>query len=270
MDNPKRTTVARKSPSYRVRGSGPVLIYVAGLDGSGELLFKQLTGLESSYRVVTFRLREDGDFSYDDLVADIDAIIQDLGEPRATILGESFGGTVALSFALGRPDRVERLVVVNSFPRFYGRIRIRLAAWIANKLPFGLIWFARAGFSLLGLMADGVNKEDRRRFFAAIKTVRKGGYARRLALIAEFDIEDHLSKISTPTLFIAGDRDLLIPSVREARKMAAQMPNASVTVVEGAGHACLMGERVDLAEILTRWRKGDGSAQIGVVPERRT
>jgi 3-oxoadipate enol-lactonase len=242
--------VTNDIPPYRVEGSGPLLIYIPGLDGTGELFFKQGPLLAESYRVVTFRSREGGGFSYDDLTDDVAAIIEDNEESRATILGESFGGTVAFSFALRYPAMVERMVVVNSFPRFRRRLQIRLGAWLASVLPLSTTWLARSGASFLGLLADGVRPEDRRRFFAAIRTVKRESYARRLKLIAEFNVEDRLHEIQAPTLFIAGEKDLLIPSVREARAMARRMPRAVVRVIEGAGHACLMGNRVNLARIL--------------------
>jgi len=237
-------------PKYKVEGSGPLLIYVAGLDGTGELFFKQAGALARSYRVVTFRSREQGRFTYDDLVNDIAAIIHDQGEEQATILGESFGGTVALSFALRYPKMIERLIVINSFPRFRRRLQIKLGAWLASTLPFGLLWPLRRAGNILGLLVDSVRREDREVFWKAISSVSPNGYARRLQLIAEFDVESRLSDIKTPALFIAGDRDLLIPSVREAHLMAAWMPNATVRVIKGAGHACLMGDRVNLAAIL--------------------
>jgi len=235
---------------YKVGGSGPVLIYVSGLDGTGQLFFKQAPQLVRSYRVVTFRSREHGRFAYQDLTDDLAAIIRDLSAEKATIVGESFGGTVALSFALRYPEMVERLVVINSFPRFRSRWRIRLAAALTASLPFSLFQPARRAANLLGLHRDGVSREDRRRFWQAIRTVSPEGYSRRLQLIAEFDIEDRLPEIKTPTLFIAGDRDLLIPSARQARAMAERMANATVKIIRGAGHACLLGDRVRLDELL--------------------
>lgn len=237
-------------PKYKVEGSGPLLIYNAGLDGTGELFFKQAGALARSYRVVTFRSREEGLFTYDDLVNDVAAIIRDQSEEQATILGESFGGTVALSFALRYPKMTERLIVVNSFPRFRRRLQIKLGVMLASTLPFGLLWPLRRAGNILGLLVDGVRREDREVFWKAISSVSPNGYARRLQLIAEFDVESSLPEIKTPALFIAGDRDLLIPSVIEAHAMATRMPNAAVKVIEGAGHACLMGDRVNLAAIL--------------------
>jgi pimeloyl-ACP methyl ester carboxylesterase len=157
-------------------------------------------------------------------------------------------------FALRYPQMVERLVVINSFPRFRKRLSIKLAAWLASVLPFKLILPVRLASCMLGLLSDGVAREDRSRFFKAIHTVKKEGYARRLRLIAELDIENRLSEIQAPTLFIAGEKDLLLPSADEARRMAGRIPNAQVRIIKGAGHACLMGSRVRLAEIIAEWR----------------
>lgn len=243
---------AARTP-HQTQGSGPLLIYIPGLDGTGELLFKQAPALSRSFRVVTYRSRDGQAFTYDELTDDVARIIRDLGEARATLLGESFGGTVALSFALRYPEMLERLIVVNSFARFPGRMRIKLAAMLAGALPFQALRPARLAASLLGLYVDGVSRDDRRRFFQAIRSVNGDSYARRLKLIAELDLVRRLPEIQTPTLFISGEKDLLIPSAREARSMASRMPNADVKVIPRAGHACLMGDRVRLADILTLW-----------------
>lgn len=243
-------TTRVRATQYRVEGSGPLLIYVPGLDGTGQLFFKQAPLLARVHRVVTFRSREHGRFTYEDLADDLAAIIQDLGEQRATILGESFGGTVTLNFALRHPRMVERLVVINSFPRFRKRFKIKLGVMLASGLPFRLLWLVRRAANLLGLFVDGVRREDRRLFWEAIRTVNHEAYARRLQLISDLDIENRLSEIQAPTLFIAGDRDLLIRSVKEADAMAARMQNAKVKIIKGAGHVCLLGSRVNLAEIL--------------------
>ena len=256
MSNTEATRTLRHAGlagcSYTVEGTGPLLVYIPGLDGTGELFFKQKPYLIGSYRVASIHLCDRGKFTYDDLTDDVAAVIHELGEERAIVLGESFGGTVALSFALRYPGLIERLIVINSFPRFRDRLRIRLAALLAPIVPFRATWLLRAAASALGLYIDGVRGEDRRRFFKAIRTVTQEGYARRLQLIADLDIEDRLSQIRVPTLFVAGDKDLLVPSVREAKRMAKQVPNAEVKVVKGAGHACLLGNKLRVADLLAR------------------
>ena len=240
-------------PRYRIKGDGPLLVYVAGLDGTGEMLFKQAPELSRSYRVVTYRSRDSGRFTYEDLADDVAAIIENTRERRATIVAESFGGGVALTFALRHPSLIERLALVNTFSRFRQRVKIHLAARLASIVPFSLLCYARNKGNAIGLLVDNITGEDRERFFDIISTVEREGYARRLQLISELDLDDRLSEIEAPTLIIAGEKDLLIRSVREARLMAARMPNATVKVVKGAGHACLLGSRVNLARILADW-----------------
>ncbi len=239
-------------PEYRIEGNGPVLIYIPGLDGTGELFFKQSPGLVRTHRVVTFRLREHGSFTYDDLADDVAAIISAIGERRATLVAESFGGGVALTFALRYPAMIEQLVLVNTFARYRERVRIRLGARLASILPFQLLWYLRKSADLLGLLVDDVAVKDRSRFFEAIRTVKREAYARRLKLICDLDIEDRLSEIETPTLIIACEKDLVVRSTREARLMAACLPNATVKIFKDAGHACLLGSQVHLDEILAR------------------
>ncbi|HEY7543437.1 MAG TPA: alpha/beta hydrolase, partial [Blastocatellia bacterium] len=147
-----------------------------------------------------------------------------------------------------------RLVIVNSFPRYRQRIKIHLAAWLAARVPFSFAWPVRKFASLIGLFVDRVPSQDRRRFFEATRTIVGQAYARRLQLIAELDIEDRLSEIKAPTLLIGCKKDLLVRSVNEAHIMAARIPNAQVRIFEDSGHACLMGDRVCLAEVVKEWR----------------
>ena len=203
--------------------------------------------------MVTFRSRSGRDFGYDDLASDVAAIIDQAGAERATVVGESFGGTVALWFALKFPTMLDRLVIVNSFPRFHGRLRIALAAALARWLPFRITWAARLVSNSLGLFIDGVSDESRRKFFNVMKTVDGQAYARRLQLIRGFDVEAQLARIHAPVLLIAANRDIVVPSTAEAAAMAARMPNATIRIVESAGHAVLLGDRFRLLDALEEW-----------------
>ena len=93
---------ARSCPGYRLSGAGPLLVNVPGLDGTGELIFKQMPALLEHYCVATFRLRESGDFTYTDLAADLAAIIRDVGEEHATVVGERNAGSIVPGSPIGR------------------------------------------------------------------------------------------------------------------------------------------------------------------------
>jgi pimeloyl-ACP methyl ester carboxylesterase len=248
--------VADHKPVYTLhnrRPDLPLLVYVTGLDGTGELFYKQLPTLTENYRVVTFRLRDDPRATYNDLADDIATILDDLGEPTATIVGESFGGSVVLYFALIYPKRVERLVIVNSFPHYRRRIRIRLAAFLSSILPARFVIPFRLASATLGLLVDGVTREDRKKILQVLRSVEMKSYARRLQLIAEVNIADRLVEIHAPTLLIATERDLLVPSVREAQEMHSRMPQATVKILKRKGHACLLRDDVRLSDLLKEW-----------------
>jgi pimeloyl-ACP methyl ester carboxylesterase len=191
------------------------------------------------------------------------AIIGEMGESSATIVAESFGGGVALVFALNYPQMVSRLVIVNSFPRYRERSKINLACRLSRVLPFRVVWPFRKLSNFIGLLVDRVPVEDRRRFFQTVSTIVEEGYRRRLQLIAELDIEERLPLISAPTLLVACRKDLLVRSIREARLMASALPNASVKIFEGSGHACLLGDSVKLADLIAEWESvTDGERAI--------
>jgi pimeloyl-ACP methyl ester carboxylesterase len=111
-----------------IRGEGPAVVLVPGMNGTGELFYRQVPRLERSYRVATYSLREDAE-SLDELAADLARIVEIVApvDRRAIVVGESFGGAVALTFALSYPEHVRALVILNSFPHFAPQLRLRLA-----------------------------------------------------------------------------------------------------------------------------------------------
>jgi len=241
---------------YRVEGDGPLLVSLPGIDGTGDLFYKQTPGLAARYQVALIKLPDDRDFTYKDIADDVAATIRELGHQRATVVGESFGGTVALWFALLHPGLVERLVIVNSFPRFRKRALLWAGLMLAHYAPRGYVWMVRSAGNSIGLRLDGVAREDRRRFYKAVRSIKLEGYARRLELIRELDISDRISEINVPVLLIAAGRDLLVSSAWEAALMAARMPKATVRIVPGAGHACLLGDKVSISDLLEEWIRG--------------
>jgi pimeloyl-ACP methyl ester carboxylesterase len=60
--------------------------------------------------------------------------------------------------------------------------------------------------------------------------------------------------LAAPVLFLAGDRDVLVPSVQQAELMQSLAPRAAMRILEGHGHTCLMAPDIDLAAILDEWR----------------
>ncbi|MGH9763880.1 MAG: alpha/beta fold hydrolase, partial [Blastocatellia bacterium] len=93
-------------------------------------------------------------------------------------------------------------------------------------------------------------------------------YIRRLELIAQVYLDNRLSEIKAPTLFVAAERDIVVPSLSEARFMASRVARSTIRVIKGAGHACMLGSKVSLASILADWTKEQGQGSVGPAAAR--
>jgi pimeloyl-ACP methyl ester carboxylesterase len=58
-----------------------------------------------------------------------------------------------------------------------------------------------------------------------------------------------------PVLFLASERDHLVPSVRQGRFMAQRVPGAMLRILPGHGHICLIAPNVALGQILHEWHR---------------
>lgn len=237
---------------FKMRGQGPPLLFLPGLDGTGELFYRQADELVAHFTVVTAALRDQGEFTYQDLIDDIARLITKLERGPVVLCGESFGGTLALQFTLAHPELVARLVVINSFPYFGNRPLLRLGQLLLEFTPYELIHWGRAIAANLRLLAEDLPSEDRKKFIAFTSTLPKFAIMRRMALVAEHDVRARLTEIKTPTLFIASRRDRLQDSVAEARYMSSRIEGAKVAILEGMGHIPLPSPACSLLKIFRK------------------
>jgi pimeloyl-ACP methyl ester carboxylesterase len=238
-----------------IQGHGDPVVLVSGMDGTGNLFYRQVPLLARSYCVATYALRDTAT-TMEELVADlggvVDAVAPDGG--RATIIGESFGGALALSFALARPAQVSRLVVINSFPHFTPQVRLHLARVGLRALPWGAMNVIRR-LTASRLHSRHTHRAEIRRFMELTAAASRDGYGNRLQVLTGYDVRHRLQEIRVPTLFLASERDHLVPSVAQARYMAARVPGSTVQILDGHGHICLIAPDINLAAILDAWQR---------------
>jgi pimeloyl-ACP methyl ester carboxylesterase len=97
------------------------------------------------------------------------------------------------------------------------------------------------------------HRRELRRFLQLTAATTRHGYLARLRILTRYDVRTRLGEISTPTLFLASERDHLVPAVAQARYMAARVPGSTVRILDGHGHVCLIAPGVDLDRILAEW-----------------
>jgi pimeloyl-ACP methyl ester carboxylesterase len=244
----------RDEAGVSIEGEGTPLVLVPGIDGTGALFYRQVPDLAAAgYRVATWALRDEAP-TMEVLVRDLEAVVEAVapGGGRALVVGESFGGALALSFALAHPARVSRLVVLNSFPHFSPQFRLRLAMAGLRAMPWGAMRIVRR-VTGSRLHSRHTHTDDIRRFRRLIARATRRGYVGRLRILTQYDVRDQLAQVRVPTLFLAADEDHLVPAVDQALAMTARVPHATMRVLAGHGHICLIAPDLDLSRILAEW-----------------
>ncbi len=266
-------------PRLELHGAGRLVVYVPGLDGTGRLFYRQIPHFsEAGFCVATYRLRDEAT-RFDVFVADLDRVIVDAREravggddagvrsqeagaagagDAVTLVGESFGGALAMSYALAHPGRVARLVIVNSFARFERRARLALGIAGLGAIGWGGLAVVRS-LMVSRIHSPVTPRSEVRRFLRLTDEASPRGFANRLRALRTYDLRDGVSGIVAPTLFVAADRDRVVPSLAEARRMHRALPGSHVEVLSGHGHACLVAPGVNLATMMLRWQR-EGAA----------
>ena len=263
------STAPQYDPRIEVRGRGPLVVYVPGIDGTGRLFYRQEPRLVAAgYRVVTYRLRDEATQMsrlVDDLHAVIDAALAGAhaGDDHAsdvTLVAESFGGPLALSYALAYPDRIGRMVILNSFPFFRPQRRLKLGVFALRLVGWRTMAVVRR-LTALFLHSPHTHREEIRQFLLRTDETTTVGYANRLRILMEVDVRDRLSELHVPVLYLASDRDHLVPAVQQGRLMQSLTPRSQLRVLEGHGHICLIAPGIDIAAALTDWRPPPGAQE---------
>lgn len=240
----------------------PALILSPGLGGAASYWAPNLAALAEQHHVILYDHRgtgrSDRDLSFnldvDDMAGDVLALLDGLGLKSATLVGHAAGGAIGLSLALTAPERLDRLVVVNGFarpdPHFLRCFDTRLALLRDS----GARAFLHAQPIFL-YPARWISENDER--LAAEEAQQLAHFQgapnieARIAALAAFDVAARLAEISTPTLLIAAEDDMLVPaSCSEA--LAGGLPGATLAVMTG-GHACNVTEPTYFNHLLRNW-----------------
>ncbi|MFI5060097.1 MAG: alpha/beta fold hydrolase [Actinomycetales bacterium] len=185
------------------------------------------------------------DTLHDDTIAGMAARLLQDAPDRFALLGTSMGGYVALEVMRQAPERVTGLALVStsaeadSGEQFAARTR---QSQLVEDGHFDALVYA----AFPGVVAER-NESDPdllRAWRSMAATVGPHGFLRQQsAVMARADSRDLLAGIACPTFVIHGAEDRLIP-VEVGRKIAAAVPNATLRLVEEAGHF-LFFERPD-------------------------
>jgi pimeloyl-ACP methyl ester carboxylesterase len=114
-------TIHGRRLKYRLAGRGPLVLLVHGMAGSATTWKQVMPALSERFAVLAPDLlghgesdKAKGDYSLGAMASTLRDLIVALGYKRATVVGQSYGGGIAMQFAYQYPERCERLVLVDA------------------------------------------------------------------------------------------------------------------------------------------------------------
>jgi pimeloyl-ACP methyl ester carboxylesterase len=246
--------------AYVRAGSGPVLLLLHGIGNNCQTWAKVIPRLAESHTVIAPDLlghgdsdKPRGDYSIAAYANGMRDLMSVLDIERATVVGHSLGGGIALQFAYQFPERCERLVLVGSGglgPELSAGLRAATlpgAAVVLTALA-GISGPLRMGFSALDRVGQAAHLQrirdlaeageallalkDRQARRAFLRTLRGVADAHGQAVTALDRI--YLAN-AVPMLVIWGSRDPIVPALH-AEAVRTLVPTARVEVFPGAGH----------------------------------
>jgi proline iminopeptidase len=261
---------------YQIEGTCddvPPILLVHGAPGTDHTWFAPaLPSLSRGSQVIVFDHAGHGrsdevdpdTLTLERLAHDIEGLRRALGYERVHLLGHSFGGFIALLYALNYPTRVGGLILVGTGASH------RVQGTSTNVLPQRVSSEVLAARTHLwsGTMEGAIQTNDDLRvaferalpayYFqsrlcpATLPAMTFRIAPRRAILIREvpgYDVEDRLGEIAIPTLVAVGRHDFITP-LAESELLARRIPNAELRVFENSGHMPFIEETERFCEIV--------------------
>jgi 3-oxoadipate enol-lactonase len=270
---------------YELAGpaSGPAYVLVNGLTQYAELWAAYRDALVAQqFRVATFDLLGQGAsdkpglfISQDDQVEALHLLIGELGSSPVFLSGISFGGLIALRYAIVHGERLAGLVPMSTFAELSPQLLL-----LGNALRMGLIL---GGTSYLQDLLLPMNLSDAwlKPLLKNLDAVKRQGwlvndvYALQNLMESFLDFEPltpKLSSINTPTMILNGEFDFLTPRALH-ETLRVHIPDNSLVIIPKAYHAFTLEKPALTADLLSRFARDvlagrwQGNKAVWIAPE---
>src|SRR5690606_11141973 len=199
---------------------------------------------------------------------DAEALRAELGHDRVVLLGHSFGGNIALEFALRYPERVRGLILCGASSSFqHGELAMANAA--ARGTPEQLEALAagmgapirddaameRLWKAIVPLYFKRYDAEREAKLFGSTRFSGRACTRGLQECLPGFDVTARLGEIRAPTLILTGADDYIMPPEPCARTLAA-IPGSRAVIFEDSGHLPFVEEPDRFVDVVRSWLAG--------------
>ncbi len=271
-------------------GAGPPLVVVhGGPEFDHSYLRPELDRLAGSFRVVYYDQRgrgrsaegvRPGDVSLRSEIEDMERVRSEFGFESVAVLGHSWGGVLAMEYAVRHPERVSHLILIGTAPASAGDWGLLREAFARNRPAAdqeamdtlaSTDAFARgdleaeAAYYRIHFRMTVHNPELLEALVARLLSNHTAdGVLLARAIMhrlsdetsrsADWDLFPELRKLDVPTLLLHGEHDFI--PVELAARIADAVPGAQLSVLPGCGHFTFLEAPEAVVEAVTRFHAG--------------
>jgi pimeloyl-ACP methyl ester carboxylesterase len=240
-----------------VAGSGPDLVLIHGANGcTRDFTFALMDRLRDRYRVVALD-RPGLGWSQDAGAAGVSPLVQadilrractELGVTRPIVLGQSYGGSVAMAWALRDPATAALVIVAGATMPWPGKLGLtyRLTAHplaAAALMPLASAWIpdAQIDRTLTAIFAPDPVPPGYADHVGTALALRRGSLVANARQVnglkpnVQAMAQDY-PRLMLPVEIVHGTADTIVPARVHALPLAQCLPEARLTLIEGAGH----------------------------------
>ncbi len=259
---------------YIMKGEGEPLLLIHGFGAGIWVWEKQIDFLSQFYRVYALDLLGHG---YSDrpkikyrpqtYISFFKRFMDEIGIDQATLIGNSMGGGIAWATALFFPEKVKRLILIDSVPPdVLDQVRSESfkALTMVRKIPLltYLLIAGRNRNSIRQVLRECIvdpklltpESVDRQWEITRLKGTTWVHYSTLRHAEEAKPMKDYLSLIKHPTLLIWGEKDQIFPpSVGE--ELSRSIPNSTMKIIHGSGHLPMWEKPEEVNSILLQFLK---------------
>ena len=246
------TEINNLNIAYQVAGEGDVVILLHGWGGEAASFQPVFKWLSQSHKVYVLDLPGFGKsqippipWDSSDYAQLVTVFLEKFDIPKAHLIGHSFGGRISIILSAEHPEKVDKLILVDSAglkpkrpPKYYLRVGLaKVGKWIRRC--------GSSGERLANALSARLGSKDYQ---------EAGEMRETLVKVVNQDLRSLLPRISASTLLIWGENDKDTP-VWFGKVMEREIPDAGLVILKEAGHFSYLDQFPQFCRIVASFLK---------------